>query len=149
MPSAAVVTIQSSTFRPTLTSSACPPAGASEISDACKPLKKRSRASTDVEMASSQYRDTSDSDSRGLNDPQVGCVQELSDHLFVLISKTCRHTEACLYLTGFVREEPRQSSSSRCRRFRHAVCGLWSVPSGRQHREGGHSLPGQQQLWDP
>uniref|UniRef100_A0A8C3A3D8 Histone-lysine N-methyltransferase NSD3 n=1 Tax=Cyclopterus lumpus TaxID=8103 RepID=A0A8C3A3D8_CYCLU len=42
----------------------------SEISDACKPLKKRSRASTDVEMASSQYRDTSDSDSRGLNDPQ-------------------------------------------------------------------------------
>ncbi|XP_068166461.1 histone-lysine N-methyltransferase NSD3 isoform X1 [Antennarius striatus] len=44
--------------------------GASEISDACKPLKKRSRASTDVEMTSSQYRDTSDSDSRGLNDPQ-------------------------------------------------------------------------------
>uniref|UniRef100_A0A3B3DR07 Histone-lysine N-methyltransferase NSD3 n=1 Tax=Oryzias melastigma TaxID=30732 RepID=A0A3B3DR07_ORYME len=42
----------------------------SEISDACKPLKKRSRASTDVEMASSQYRDTSDSDSRGLSDPQ-------------------------------------------------------------------------------
>lgn len=49
----------------------CHPVGASEISDACKPLKKRSRASTDVEMASSQYRDTSDSDSRGLNDPQV------------------------------------------------------------------------------
>ncbi|XP_039625171.1 histone-lysine N-methyltransferase NSD3 isoform X2 [Polypterus senegalus] len=46
--------------------------GASEISDSCKPLKKRSRASTDVEMASSQYRDTSDSDSRGLNDPQLG-----------------------------------------------------------------------------
>ncbi|XP_036384462.1 histone-lysine N-methyltransferase NSD3-like isoform X1 [Megalops cyprinoides] len=46
--------------------------GASEISDSCKPLKKRSRASTDVEMASSQYRDTSDSDSRGLSDPQVG-----------------------------------------------------------------------------
>ncbi|XP_036383499.1 histone-lysine N-methyltransferase NSD3 [Megalops cyprinoides] len=45
--------------------------GASEISDSCKPLKKRSRASTDLEMASSQYRDTSDSDSRGLNDPQV------------------------------------------------------------------------------
>uniref|UniRef100_A0A8C1ECW6 Histone-lysine N-methyltransferase NSD3 n=1 Tax=Cyprinus carpio carpio TaxID=630221 RepID=A0A8C1ECW6_CYPCA len=45
---------------------------ASEISDSCKPLKKRSRASTDVEMASSLYRDTSDSDSRGLNDPQTG-----------------------------------------------------------------------------
>ncbi|XP_035391481.1 histone-lysine N-methyltransferase NSD3 isoform X4 [Electrophorus electricus] len=47
-------------------------AGASEISDSCKPLKKRSRASTDVEMVSSLYRDTSDSDSRGLNDPQSG-----------------------------------------------------------------------------
>uniref|UniRef100_A0A8C1WJ54 Histone-lysine N-methyltransferase NSD3 n=1 Tax=Cyprinus carpio TaxID=7962 RepID=A0A8C1WJ54_CYPCA len=43
-----------------------------EISDSCKPLKKRSRASTDVEMASSLYRDTSDSDSRGLNDSQTG-----------------------------------------------------------------------------
>ncbi|XP_066878676.1 histone-lysine N-methyltransferase NSD3 isoform X5 [Kogia breviceps] len=47
-------------------------ASASEISDSCKPLKKRSRASTDVEMASSTYRDTSDSDSRGLSDLQVG-----------------------------------------------------------------------------
>uniref|UniRef100_A0A673TD10 Histone-lysine N-methyltransferase NSD3 n=1 Tax=Suricata suricatta TaxID=37032 RepID=A0A673TD10_SURSU len=46
--------------------------GASEISDSCKPLKKRSRASTDVEMTSSTYRDTSDSDSRGLSDLQVG-----------------------------------------------------------------------------
>ncbi|XP_036911276.1 histone-lysine N-methyltransferase NSD3 isoform X4 [Sturnira hondurensis] len=46
--------------------------GASEISDSCKPLKKRSRASTDVEMTSSAYRDTSDSDSRGLSDVQVG-----------------------------------------------------------------------------
>ncbi|XP_069474036.1 histone-lysine N-methyltransferase NSD3 isoform X2 [Ambystoma mexicanum] len=45
--------------------------GASEISDSCKPLKKRSRASTDVEMASSAYRDTSDSDSRGVNDMQM------------------------------------------------------------------------------
>ncbi|GAA6088471.1 histone-lysine N-methyltransferase NSD3 isoform X1 [Tachysurus ichikawai] len=48
--------------------------GASEISDSCKPLKKRSRASTDVEVTSSIYRDTSDSDSRGLNDMQ--CVFE-------------------------------------------------------------------------
>ncbi|XP_056426914.1 histone-lysine N-methyltransferase NSD3 isoform X6 [Hyla sarda] len=45
--------------------------GASEISDACKPLKKRSRASTDVELANSSYRDASDSDSRGLNDAQI------------------------------------------------------------------------------
>ncbi|OXB75074.1 UNVERIFIED_CONTAM: hypothetical protein H355_015435 [Colinus virginianus] len=44
--------------------------GASEISDSCKPLKKRSRASTDVELTSSAYRDASDSDSRGLNDLQ-------------------------------------------------------------------------------
>ncbi|XP_072835020.1 histone-lysine N-methyltransferase NSD3 isoform X3 [Pogona vitticeps] len=44
--------------------------GASEISDSCKPLKKRSRASTDVDLTSSAYRDTSDSDSRGLNDLQ-------------------------------------------------------------------------------
>ncbi|KAF5892023.1 histone-lysine N-methyltransferase NSD3 isoform X2, partial [Clarias magur] len=48
--------------------------GASEISDSCKPLKKRSRASTDVEVTSSIYRDASDSDSRGLNDMQ--CVFE-------------------------------------------------------------------------
>ncbi|KAM4676345.1 histone-lysine N-methyltransferase NSD3 [Discoglossus pictus] len=45
--------------------------GASEISDACKPLKKRSRASTDVELANSSYRDASDSDSRGVNDAQT------------------------------------------------------------------------------
>ncbi|TSM12563.1 Histone-lysine N-methyltransferase NSD3 [Bagarius yarrelli] len=48
--------------------------GASEISDSCKPLKKRSRASTDVEVTSSIYRDMSDSDSRGHNDMQ--CVFE-------------------------------------------------------------------------
>ncbi|XP_051025804.1 histone-lysine N-methyltransferase NSD3 isoform X2 [Acomys russatus] len=46
--------------------------GASEISDSCKPLKKRSRASTDAETTNSAYRDTSDSDSRGLSDLQVG-----------------------------------------------------------------------------
>lgn len=51
--------------------------GASEISDSCKPLKKRSRASTDVEMTSSAYRDTSDSDSRGLSDLQVGFEKQV------------------------------------------------------------------------
>nr|XP_048312392.1 histone-lysine N-methyltransferase NSD3 isoform X2 [Myodes glareolus] len=50
--------------------------GASEISDSCKPLKKRSRASTDVDTANSAYRDTSDSDSRGLSDLQVGFEKE-------------------------------------------------------------------------
>lgn len=59
----------------------CDRVGASEISDACKPLKKRSRASTDVEMASSQYRDTSDSDSRGLNDPQVA-LNDMTEGFF-------------------------------------------------------------------
>lgn len=60
----------------------CDRVGASEISDACKPLKKRSRASTDVEMASSQYRDTSDSDSRGLNDPQVA-LNDMTEGFFL------------------------------------------------------------------
>ncbi|XP_078285208.1 histone-lysine N-methyltransferase NSD3 isoform X4 [Rhinoraja longicauda] len=44
-------------------SSALP--GASELSDSWKPLKKRSRASTDMEMASPGYREINDSDSRG------------------------------------------------------------------------------------
>ncbi|XP_067857283.1 histone-lysine N-methyltransferase NSD3 isoform X3 [Heptranchias perlo] len=48
----------------TVLSSALP--GASELSDSCKPLKKRSRASTDVEMTSPGYREMNDSDSRGL-----------------------------------------------------------------------------------
>eukprot|EP00061_Rhincodon_typus_P018656 g47911.t1 len=39
---------------------------ASELSDSCKPLKKRSRASTDVEMTSPGCREMNDSDSRGL-----------------------------------------------------------------------------------
>ncbi|XP_063304493.1 histone-lysine N-methyltransferase NSD3 isoform X2 [Pelobates fuscus] len=52
--------------------------GASEISDSCKPLKKRSRASTDVELANSSYRDASDSDSRGINDTQI-CFEKQSD----------------------------------------------------------------------
>uniref|UniRef100_A0A8C8DAC7 Histone-lysine N-methyltransferase NSD3 n=1 Tax=Oncorhynchus tshawytscha TaxID=74940 RepID=A0A8C8DAC7_ONCTS len=89
--------------------------GASEISDACKPLKKRSRASTDVEMASSQYRDTSDSDSRGLNDPQI-----------------CE-----VYGEGLV------SCEGDCCRLFHLEClGLASVPEGKftclECRNGSH-----------
>uniref|UniRef100_A0A8C5E4C6 Histone-lysine N-methyltransferase NSD3 n=1 Tax=Gouania willdenowi TaxID=441366 RepID=A0A8C5E4C6_GOUWI len=89
---------------------------ASEISDACKPLKKRSRASTDVEMASSQYRDTSDSDSRGLNDPQVICE---------------------VYGEGLVVCE------GECNRQFHLEClGLSSLPEGRyscmECRNGNH-----------
>ncbi|TMS03344.1 Histone-lysine N-methyltransferase NSD3 [Larimichthys crocea] len=87
--------------------------GASEISDACKPLKKRSRASTDVEMASSQYRDTSDSDSRGLNDPQ-GLFGKSLD------SPAAADADA----------SDTQSVDS----------GL--SPSGQQHRQARHRLPG-------
>lgn len=87
------------TCRKTKSVSSSPPCdrvGASEISDACKPLKKRSRASTDVEMASSQYRDTSDSDSRGLNDPQValnGMIEGFSSahKIFVCIGPDAKY----------------------------------------------------------
>uniref|UniRef100_A0A8D3C4H8 Histone-lysine N-methyltransferase NSD3 n=1 Tax=Scophthalmus maximus TaxID=52904 RepID=A0A8D3C4H8_SCOMX len=86
-----------------------------EISDACKPLKKRSRASTDVEMASSQYRDTSDSDSRGLNDPQV----------------RLENTQGLVVCEGD------------CSRQFHSEClGLTSLPEGRftclECRNGNH-----------
>uniref|UniRef100_A0A8C8FX60 Histone-lysine N-methyltransferase NSD3 n=1 Tax=Oncorhynchus tshawytscha TaxID=74940 RepID=A0A8C8FX60_ONCTS len=92
-----------------------------EISDACKPLKKRSRASTDVEMASSQYRDTSDSDSRGLNDPQVNT-----------------NTPQTLTL-----EEGLVSCEGDCCRLFHLEClGLASVPEGKftclECRNGSH-----------
>uniref|UniRef100_A0A4W5PLT1 Histone-lysine N-methyltransferase NSD3 n=1 Tax=Hucho hucho TaxID=62062 RepID=A0A4W5PLT1_9TELE len=91
------------------------------ISDACKPLKKRSRASTDVEMASSQYRDTSDSDSRGLNDPQV-------------------NTNAPQTLTL---EEGLVSCEGDCCRLFHLEClGLASIPEGKftclECRNGSH-----------
>uniref|UniRef100_A0A3Q1CHS8 Histone-lysine N-methyltransferase NSD3 n=1 Tax=Amphiprion ocellaris TaxID=80972 RepID=A0A3Q1CHS8_AMPOC len=130
---------------------------ASEISDACKPLKKRSRASTDVEMASSQYRDTSDSDSRGLNDPQglfgksldspaaadadASDTQSVDSGLSRQDSSTGKRDTVCqiceVYGEGLVVCE------GECSRQFHLEClGLSSPPEGRftclECRNGNH-----------
>ncbi|GAB1301758.1 Histone-lysine N-methyltransferase NSD3 [Apodemus speciosus] len=121
--------------------------GASEISDSCKPLKKRSRASTDVETASCTYRDTSDSDSRGLSDGQVGFGKQAespsaaadadaSDAQSVdsslsrrgigtskkdSVCQICENTGDCLV-----------SCEGECCRHFHLEClGLTAVPEGR------------------
>ncbi|XP_045081670.1 histone-lysine N-methyltransferase NSD3 isoform X2 [Coregonus clupeaformis] len=132
--------------------------GASEISDACKPLKKRSRASTDVEMASSQYRDTSDSDSRGLNDPQslfgksldspaaadadASDSQSVDSSLSRQGSSTAKRDTVCqiceVYGEGLV------SCEGDCCRLFHLEClGLASIPEGKftclECRNGSHS----------
>uniref|UniRef100_A0A3P8TJP2 Histone-lysine N-methyltransferase NSD3 n=1 Tax=Amphiprion percula TaxID=161767 RepID=A0A3P8TJP2_AMPPE len=129
----------------------------SEISDACKPLKKRSRASTDVEMASSQYRDTSDSDSRGLNDPQglfgksldspaaadadASDTQSVDSGLSRQDSSTGKRDTVCqiceVYGEGLVVCE------GECSRQFHLEClGLSSPPEGRftclECRNGNH-----------
>uniref|UniRef100_A0A3P8VKJ5 Histone-lysine N-methyltransferase NSD3 n=1 Tax=Cynoglossus semilaevis TaxID=244447 RepID=A0A3P8VKJ5_CYNSE len=129
----------------------------SEISDACKPLKKRSRASTDVEMASSQYRDTSDSDSRGLNDPQglfgksldspaaadadASDTQSVDSGLSRQDSNTGKRDTVCqiceVYGEGLVVCE------GDCNRQFHLEClGLTSQPEGRftcsECRNGNH-----------
>uniref|UniRef100_A0A665T5X1 Histone-lysine N-methyltransferase NSD3 n=1 Tax=Echeneis naucrates TaxID=173247 RepID=A0A665T5X1_ECHNA len=130
---------------------------ASEISDACKPLKKRSRASTDVEMASSQYRDTSDSDSRGLSDPQglfgksldspaaadadASDTQSVDSGLSRQDSSTGKRDTVCqiceVYGEGLVVCE------GDCNRQFHLEClGLTSPPEGRftclECRNGNH-----------
>uniref|UniRef100_A0A3B4X0C6 Histone-lysine N-methyltransferase NSD3 n=1 Tax=Seriola lalandi dorsalis TaxID=1841481 RepID=A0A3B4X0C6_SERLL len=127
------------------------------ISDACKPLKKRSRASTDVEMASSQYRDTSDSDSRGLNDPQglfgksldspaaadadASDTQSVDSGLSRQDSSTGKRDTVCqiceVYGEGLVVCE------GDCNRQFHLEClGLTSLPEGRftclECRNGNH-----------
>uniref|UniRef100_A0A8C8D9E1 Histone-lysine N-methyltransferase NSD3 n=1 Tax=Oncorhynchus tshawytscha TaxID=74940 RepID=A0A8C8D9E1_ONCTS len=132
--------------------------GASEISDACKPLKKRSRASTDVEMASSQYRDTSDSDSRGLNDPQslfgksldspaavdadASDSQSVDSSLSRQGSSTAKRDTVCqiceVYGEGLV------SCEGDCCRLFHLEClGLTFLPEGTftclECRNGSHS----------
>nr|XP_020449602.1 histone-lysine N-methyltransferase NSD3 [Monopterus albus] len=131
--------------------------GASEISDACKPLKKRSRASTDVELASSQYRDTSDSDSRGLSDPQglfgksldspaaadadASDTQSVDSGLSRQDSSTGKRDTVCqvceVYGEGLVVCE------GDCNRQFHLEClGLTSLPEGRficlECRNGNH-----------
>uniref|UniRef100_A0A8C2HYG1 Nuclear receptor binding SET domain protein 3 n=1 Tax=Cyprinus carpio TaxID=7962 RepID=A0A8C2HYG1_CYPCA len=102
------------------------------ISDSCKPLKKRSRASTDVEMASSLYRDTSDSDSRGLNDPQVRLsskiqpenqqdflIDTLASNLFVTsLSPGSHPCFSCKVVEGDVK----RCSVNGCGRYYHETC---------------------------
>ncbi|XP_070621463.1 histone-lysine N-methyltransferase NSD3 isoform X2 [Erythrolamprus reginae] len=121
--------------------------GASEISDSCKPLKKRSRASTDVELANSAYRDTSDSDSRGLNDLQgsfgkqsdsplatadadVSDVQSVDSSLSRRGSGTSKRDTVCQICesTG----ESLVSCEGECYRVFHPEClGLSSQPDGK------------------
>ncbi|XP_060549577.1 histone-lysine N-methyltransferase NSD3 isoform X3 [Pantherophis guttatus] len=121
--------------------------GASEISDSCKPLKKRSRASTDVELANSAYRDTSDSDSRGLNDIQgsfgkqsdsplatadadVSDVQSVDSSLSRRGSGTSKRDTVCQICesTG----ESLVSCEGECYRVFHTEClGLSSQPDGK------------------
>ncbi|XP_055776026.1 histone-lysine N-methyltransferase NSD3-like isoform X4 [Salvelinus fontinalis] len=131
--------------------------GASEISDACKPLKKRSRASTDVEMASSQYRDTSDSDSRGLNDPQSlfgksldspaaadadeSDSQSVDSSLSRQGSSTAKTDTVCQICEVY--GESLVSCEGDCCRLFHLEClGLASVPEGKftclECRNGSH-----------
>uniref|UniRef100_A0A3Q2XKZ7 Histone-lysine N-methyltransferase NSD3 n=1 Tax=Hippocampus comes TaxID=109280 RepID=A0A3Q2XKZ7_HIPCM len=131
--------------------------GASEISDACKPLKKRSRASTDVEMASSQYRDTSDSDSRGLNDPQglfgksldspaaadadASDTQSVDSGLSRQDSSTGKRDTVCQICEVY--GENLVVCEGDCNRQFHLEClGLTSLPEGRftclECRNGNH-----------
>ncbi|XP_056134541.1 histone-lysine N-methyltransferase NSD3 [Lampris incognitus] len=132
--------------------------GASEISDACKPLKKRSRASTDVEMTSSQYRDTSDSDSRGLNDPQglfgksldspaaadadASDTQSVDSSLSRQGSNTSKRDTVCQICEAY--GEGLVVCESDCSRQFHLDClGLTSLPDGKftclECRNGSHS----------
>uniref|UniRef100_A0A8C0FFR3 Histone-lysine N-methyltransferase NSD3 n=1 Tax=Bubo bubo TaxID=30461 RepID=A0A8C0FFR3_BUBBB len=103
-------------------------AAASEISDSCKPLKKRSRASTDVELTSSAYRDTSDSDSRGLNDLQVKAYC-FSQGLVCLICQCSRLFTLCLFKICESSGESLVSCEGECCSVFHLEClGLKSVP---------------------
>ncbi|XP_048846021.1 histone-lysine N-methyltransferase NSD3-like isoform X1 [Brienomyrus brachyistius] len=118
--------------------------GASEISDSCKPLKKRSRASTDMETASSQYRDTSDSDSRGLSDPQVLFGKGLDSPMAADASDTqsvdsslsrqggvaSKKDTVCQICEGY--GDALVSCEGECCRLFHLEClGLMSRPEGR------------------
>ncbi|XP_053125515.1 histone-lysine N-methyltransferase NSD3 isoform X5 [Hemicordylus capensis] len=121
--------------------------GASEISDSCKPLKKRSRASTDVELTSSAYRDTSDSDSRGLNDLQgsfgkqsdspsaaadadASDVQSVDSSLSRRGSGTSKRDTVCQICESS--GESLLSCEGECCRVFHTEClGLSSHPDGK------------------
>ncbi|XP_069872261.1 histone-lysine N-methyltransferase NSD3 isoform X2 [Dipodomys merriami] len=120
--------------------------GASEISDSCKPLKKRSRASTDVEMTSSAYRDTSDSDSRGLSDLQVGFGKQvdspsatadadMSDAQSMDSNLSRRGVGSRKDTVCQICESPGDSltpcEGECCRHFHLECLGLTSVPEGK------------------
>ncbi|OBS67073.1 hypothetical protein A6R68_04380, partial [Neotoma lepida] len=103
--------------------------GASEISDSCKPLKKRSRASTDVDMANSAYRDTSDSDSRGLSDLQVGFGKEGDSPLAAADASDSQSVDSSLSRRGIgmskkdtVCQDVKRCSVSVCGKFYHEAC---------------------------
>ncbi|XP_048368444.1 histone-lysine N-methyltransferase NSD3 isoform X5 [Sphaerodactylus townsendi] len=121
--------------------------GASEISDSCKPLKKRSRASTDVELTSSAYRDTSDSDSRGLNDLQgsfgkqsdspsatadadASDVQSVDSSLSRRGSGMSKRDTVCQICESS--SEPLVSCEGECYKVFHTEClGLSAQPDGK------------------
>uniref|UniRef100_A0A4W3ID84 Nuclear receptor binding SET domain protein 3 n=1 Tax=Callorhinchus milii TaxID=7868 RepID=A0A4W3ID84_CALMI len=104
-----------------------PQRGASELSDACKPLKKRSRASTDVEMTSSSYREVNDSDCRGL-------VSEGGGRCRVSRSQRCVRT-VLRPLSLKICEKPGESlvpCEGECCRVFHLEClGLAELPNGK------------------
>ncbi|KAJ8285951.1 hypothetical protein GJAV_G00032840 [Gymnothorax javanicus] len=132
--------------------------GASEISDSCKPLKKRSRASTDVETASSQYRDTSDSDSRGHNDPQVvfgkcadspaaadadaSDAQSVDSSLSRQGNGTSKKDTVCQICESFG-DSLVSCEGDCCRQFHLECLGLSGLPEGKftcmECRNGSHS----------
>ncbi|XP_018109063.1 histone-lysine N-methyltransferase NSD3 isoform X2 [Xenopus laevis] len=118
--------------------------GASEISDACKPLKKRSRASTDVELANSSYRDASDSDSRGLNDAQISFEKQpdspsaaadadASDVQSVdssISQRSSKRDSVCQICESF--GESLVSCDGECSRLFHLEClGMDTLPDGK------------------
>uniref|UniRef100_A0A4W3J6K7 Histone-lysine N-methyltransferase NSD3 n=1 Tax=Callorhinchus milii TaxID=7868 RepID=A0A4W3J6K7_CALMI len=102
--------------------------GASELSDACKPLKKRSRASTDVEMTSSSYREVNDSDCRGLVSEGAGGRCRVSR------SQRCVRT-VLRPLSLKICEKPGESlvpCEGECCRVFHLEClGLAELPNGK------------------
>ncbi|XP_053574011.1 histone-lysine N-methyltransferase NSD3 isoform X2 [Bombina bombina] len=118
--------------------------GASEISDACKPLKKRSRASTDVEVANSCYRDASDSDSRGISDAQISFEKQSDSPSATLDAdvsdvqsvdsnvswRSIKRDTVCQICESF--GEMLVSCEGECSRLFHLEClGMESLPDGR------------------
>uniref|UniRef100_A0A4W3IL44 Nuclear receptor binding SET domain protein 3 n=1 Tax=Callorhinchus milii TaxID=7868 RepID=A0A4W3IL44_CALMI len=118
--------------------------GASELSDACKPLKKRSRASTDVEMTSSSYREVNDSDCRGLVSEGAALNECLGSPLKSALRSGTRsvvsRSQRCVRtvlrpLSLKICEKPGESlvpCEGECCRVFHLEClGLAELPNGK------------------